>query len=65
MTDVTFSVCSAASMTAYRVCIVFHDGVRLEFAALARTRLDAQLRALDRLTEPPRFCRARAIGRAA
>ncbi|UBM11709.1 hypothetical protein [Cupriavidus metallidurans] len=51
-------------MSAFLVCIVSHDGVRMEFTAIARTRLDAQLGALDHLTEPPRFCRARAIGRA-
>ncbi|WP_156545997.1 hypothetical protein [Cupriavidus sp. D384] len=52
-------------MSAFIVCIVSHTGIRSEFTTLARTRLDAQLRALDRLTEPPRFCRASAIGRAA
>ena len=41
------------------------DGVRKEFTALARTRLDAQLDALDSLAESPRFCSAHAIGRAA
>ncbi|QWC87212.1 hypothetical protein [Cupriavidus metallidurans] len=52
-------------MSAFLVCIVSHDGVRMEFAAIARTRLDAQLGALNHLTEPPRFCCAHAIGRAA
>ncbi|SDO94612.1 hypothetical protein SAMN04488595_103173 [Ralstonia sp. 25mfcol4.1] len=52
-------------MSAFLVCIVSHAGVRIEFTRLARTRLDAQLGALDCLTEPPRFCRATAIGRAA
>lgn len=52
-------------LSAFLVCIVSHDGVRLEFRTLARTRLDAQLGALDCLTEPPRFCRASTIGRAA
>lgn len=52
-------------MNAFLVCIVSHDGVRIEFTALARTRLDAQLDALDSLAESPRFCSAHAIGRAA
>lgn len=52
-------------MSAYLVYIVSHAGVRMQFTAIARTRLDAQLGALDHLTEPPRFCRARAIGRTA
>lgn len=52
-------------MSAFLVCIVSHEGVRTEFTAMARTRLDAQLDALDRLVESPRFCSAHAIGRAA
>lgn len=52
-------------MSAFLVYIVSHSGVRMQFTALARSRLDAQLDALDHLTEPPRFCCARAIGRAA
>ncbi len=52
-------------MSAFLVSIISHAGVRMQFTAIARTRLDAQLGALDFLTEPPRFCRARAIGRAA
>ncbi len=52
-------------MTAFLVYIVSHNGKRMRFAAIARTKLEAQLGALDRLQEPPRFCRARAIGRAA
>ncbi len=52
-------------MRAFLVFIISHAGVRLQFTAIAHTRLDAQLDALDLLTEPPRFCRARAIGRAA
>ncbi|KWW37913.1 hypothetical protein ACUXAV_000170 [Cupriavidus metallidurans] len=51
-------------MNAFLVCIVSHDGVRIEFTAIARTRLDAQLGALNHLTAPPRFCCAHAIGRA-
>ncbi|WP_439668394.1 hypothetical protein DAMDJJ_18570 [Cupriavidus necator] len=50
-------------MSAFLVYIVSHSGVRMQFAAIARSRLDAQLEALDRLTEPPRFCCARAVGR--
>lgn len=52
-------------MTAFLVCIVSHDGRRIEFTTLARTRLDAQLGALNHLAESPRFCSARVIGRAA
>lgn len=52
-------------MSAFLVFIVSHAGLRMQFTAIARSRLDAQLRALDFLTEPPRFCRACAIGRAA
>ena len=52
-------------MMTFLICIVSHDGVRSEFTALARTPLDAQLDALDRLVESPRFCSAHAIGRAA
>ncbi|MFC4519062.1 hypothetical protein [Cupriavidus pinatubonensis] len=52
-------------MSAFLVVIVSHAGVRMQLAAIARCGLDAELQALDRLTEPPRFCRARAIGRAA
>ncbi|WP_181924167.1 hypothetical protein [Cupriavidus taiwanensis] len=51
-------------MNAFLVYVVSHSGVRMQFAAIARSRLDAQLDALDRLTEPPRFCCARALGRA-
>ena len=52
-------------MSAYLVYVISHAGIRMRFAAIARTRLDAQINTLNRLTEPPRFCRARAIGRAA
>ncbi|REE92618.1 hypothetical protein [Cupriavidus plantarum] len=52
-------------MTSFLVCIVSHEGVRIAFTALARTRLEAQIDALDQLTAPPRFCRARAIEGAA
>ncbi len=52
-------------MSAFLVSIVSQAGVRMQLAAIARCGLDAQLQALDWLTEPPRFCRARAIGRAA
>ncbi|MGO4413302.1 hypothetical protein AB4Z27_10110 [Cupriavidus sp. KB_39] len=55
---------SVATMRAFLVHIVSHTGARLQFTAIARTRLDAQLDALDCLSEPPRFCSARAIGRA-
>ncbi|WP_158408271.1 hypothetical protein [Cupriavidus basilensis] len=52
-------------MSAFLVLVISHAGVRLQFTAIAHTRLDAQLNTLEHLTEPPRFCRARAIGRAA
>jgi len=51
-------------MTAFLVCIVSHAGIRVVYSALARTRLDAQFDALDKLTEPPRYCCAHAIGNA-
>ncbi len=51
-------------MKAFLVCIVSHDGVRSPFTTRARTRLDAQLNALDHLVESPRFCSAHAMGRA-
>lgn len=51
-------------MMTFLVRIVSHDGVRSEYTAQARTRLDAQLDALDHLAESPRYCCARAIGRA-
>lgn len=52
-------------MSAFLICIVSHDGESTEFTALARTRLEAQLNALDGLAESPRFCSAHAIGRTA
>lgn len=52
-------------MKAFLVLVVSHDGERLQFAALARTSVDAQLTALDTLTAPPRSCTARPIGRSA
>jgi len=52
-------------MNAFVVCIVSHDGTRMVFTARARTRLDAQLDALDALAESPRFCSAHTVGEAA
>ena len=52
-------------MSAFHVFVISHTGERLCFTAIARSRLDAQICALDNLTEPPRLCRAAAVGRAA
>ncbi len=43
-------------MSTFLVAIVSHAGMRMQFAAIARCGLDAQLQALDWLTAPPRFC---------
>ncbi len=52
-------------MSAFLVFVVSHSGARMQFTAIARSRLDAQLDVLDHLTAPPRFCCARALRRAA
>jgi len=52
-------------MSAFLVFVVSHSGARMQFTAIARSRLDAQLDVLDHLAEPPRFCCARSIRRAA
>ena len=52
-------------MSAFRVFVILHSGVRLCIQAMARSRLEAQLQALDCLSAPPRFCRACPVGRVA